>query len=147
MTATSERRILPAHFHLPSRTEPDQYEDLLALAEDITPLVRALPPDAAHLDITGSLHSSQRDAEGIAELLRLRALARYGVETTCAVAPNRMLATMTAAATSPGITTVIGQTDIDRWLWPRPVAALYGGGPATAAKLRTLRPAHDRRHR
>ncbi|MGW6872090.1 DinB/UmuC family translesion DNA polymerase [Streptomyces xanthophaeus] len=29
---------------------------------------------------------------------------------------------------------------MDRWLRPRPVAALYGGGPATAAKLRTLRP-------
>ncbi|WP_234321708.1 hypothetical protein [Streptomyces xanthophaeus] len=41
----------------PRRHEPDQYEELLALAEDITPRVRALPPDAVHLDITGSLHS------------------------------------------------------------------------------------------
>ncbi|MEW1639864.1 hypothetical protein AB0469_38115 [Streptomyces sp. NPDC093801] len=48
-----------------------------------------------------------------------------------------MLATMASAVTPPGATTVIEQADVDRWLRPRPVAALYGVGPATAAKLRT----------
>ncbi|MET9607061.1 hypothetical protein ABZZ17_18575 [Streptomyces sp. NPDC006512] len=59
------------------------------------------------------------------------------MQTTCAVAPNRMLATMAAAVTPPGQTTVIGTEDIERWLRPRPVASLYGVGPATAEKLRT----------
>ncbi|XKJ34595.1 ImpB/MucB/SamB family protein [Streptomyces sp. 147326] len=48
-----------------------------------------------------------------------------------------MLATMAAAATPPGTTTVIDAKDVERWLRPRPVAALYGVGPATTGKLRT----------
>ncbi|MGW6841276.1 DNA polymerase Y family protein [Streptomyces sp. NPDC054958] len=44
---------------------------------------------------------------------------------------------MVAAATPPGRTTVIDAKDVERWLRPRPVAALYGVGPATAGKLHT----------
>ncbi|MFF0549664.1 hypothetical protein ACFYUL_11950 [Streptomyces sp. NPDC004311] len=133
----TERRILHAHFHLPTTTQPDLYEQLLALAQDITPSVQAIPPDAGHLDITGALRYWQRGPADLAGLLRLRALALHGVETTCAVAPNRMLATMAAAVTPPGTTTLIEQRDVEQWLRPRPVAALYGVGPATAGKLRT----------
>ncbi|MGW6940321.1 DNA polymerase Y family protein [Streptomyces xanthophaeus] len=133
----NERRILHAHFHLPHPTDADLYAQLLALAEDITPRVQAIPPDAAHLDITGALRYWQRGPTELAALLRLRALALHGVQTTCAVAPNRMLATMAAAATPPGTTTVISAEDVQQWLRPRPVAALYGVGPATAGKLHT----------
>ncbi|MFI1652107.1 DNA polymerase thumb domain-containing protein [Streptomyces avidinii] len=137
MTAVIERRILHAHFHLPHGARPDLYEQLLVLAQEITPRVQAIPPDAAHLDITGALRYWQRDPEGLAALLRLRTLALHGVQTTCAVAPNRMLATMAAAVTPPGTSTVIEQRKVEQWLRPRPVAALYGVGPATAGKLRT----------
>ncbi|MFD9519723.1 hypothetical protein [Streptomyces sp. NPDC059979] len=64
-------------------------------------------------------------------------MALHGVQTTCAIAPNRMLAAMAAAAIPPGATTVLEARDVQAWLWPRPVAALYQVGPATAAKLRT----------
>ncbi|MFD9572669.1 hypothetical protein ACFWBI_22840 [Streptomyces sp. NPDC059982] len=131
-----QRRILHAHFHLPDGAQPGLYEQLLALAEDITPRVQPIPPDAAHLDITGALRYWQRSPDGIAALLQLRTMALHGVQSTCAVAPNRMLATMAAAVTPPGATTVIEQTDVERWLRPRPAAALYGVGPATARKLR-----------
>ncbi|MGW6877419.1 DNA polymerase Y family protein [Streptomyces xanthophaeus] len=133
----NERLIVHAHWHLPHPGDADLYTQLLAVAEGVTPRVQAIPPDAAHLDITGALRYWQRDPEGIAALLRLRTLALLGVQTTCAVAPNRMLATMAAAATPPGLTTVITAGDVQQWLRPRPVAALYGVGPATAAKLRT----------
>ncbi len=137
MIAMTERRILHAHWHLPHNDDADLYAQLLAVAENITPRVQAIPPDAAHLDITGALRYWQRDPEGLAALLRLRTLALHGVQTTCAVAPNRMLATMAAAATPPGMTTVIDAGDVERWLRPRPVTALYGVGPATAGKLCT----------
>ncbi|WP_189829060.1 DNA polymerase Y family protein [Streptomyces subrutilus] len=133
----NQRLILHAHFHLPHPGDADLYAQLLALAEGITPRVQALAPDAAHLDITGALRYWDRDPAGLAALLRLRTLALHGVQTTCAIAPNRMLATMAAAATPPGTTTVIGAGDVERWLRPRPAAALYGVGPATAGKLRT----------
>ncbi|MFK0202120.1 DNA polymerase Y family protein [Streptomyces lavendulae] len=132
-----QRRILHAHFHLPHPGDTDLYAQLLDLAEGITPRVQALAPDAAHLDITGALRYWDRDPAEVAALLRLRTLALHGVQTTCAVAPNRMLATMAAAATPPGMTTVIETADTERWLRPRPVASLHGVGPATAGKLRT----------
>ncbi|MFE9468839.1 hypothetical protein ACFYNW_35470 [Streptomyces virginiae] len=133
----TERRILHAHWHLPHSDDADLYAQLLAVAEGITPRVQAIEPDAAHLDITGALRYWQRTPEQVAALLRLRTMALHGVQTTCAVAPNRMLATMAAAATPPGRTTVIDAKDVERWLRPRPVAALYGVGPATAGKLHT----------
>lgn len=132
----TDRRVLHAFFHLPPAAGPDLYEQLLTLAEGLTPRVQALPPDAAHLDITGSLRYWQRDPEGIAGLLRMRTMALYGVQTTCAIAPNRLLAAMAAAVTAPGATTVIEAGDVQSWLRPRPVAALHQVGPATATKLR-----------
>ncbi|WP_168714228.1 hypothetical protein [Streptomyces sp. A1136] len=38
-------RIFHAHFHLPHDAHPDLYEQLLALAQDITPRVQAKPPE------------------------------------------------------------------------------------------------------
>lgn len=58
-----QRRILHAHFHLPHHTQPKLYEDLLALAEDITSPSAGHPPDAAHLDITGALRCWQRSPQ------------------------------------------------------------------------------------
>ncbi|MCY0932575.1 hypothetical protein OTB20_42010 [Streptomyces sp. H27-H1] len=44
---------------------------------------------------------------------------------------------MTAAMAPPGATTVLEAGEVQRWLRPRPVAALHQVGPATATKLRT----------
>ncbi|ATZ29387.1 DNA polymerase IV [Streptomyces lavendulae subsp. lavendulae] len=133
----NERRILHVHFHLPHHTGEALFAQLLMLAEDITPRVQPIPPDAAHLDITGALRYWRRTPEDIAALLRLRTMALHGVLTTCAIAPNRMLATMAAAATAPGTTTVIEGGHVQAWLRPLPVAALHGVGPASTKKLRT----------
>ncbi|MGW6706855.1 DNA polymerase Y family protein [Streptomyces sp. NPDC054956] len=132
----TEHRILHAFFHIQPGSRADMYEQLLALAENITPRVQAIPPDAAHLDITGALRYFDRDPEGIAALLRMRTMALHGVQTTCAIAPTRMLATMAAAVTPPGATTIVEAAAVQAWLRPRPVAALHGVGPATATRLR-----------
>ncbi|CAM5305869.1 hypothetical protein SAVIM338S_00523 [Streptomyces avidinii] len=129
------KQILNARFHFPDGADTALYGQLLDLTADITPRVQPIPPDTAHLDITGSLRYWQRDAEDLAALLRMRTVALHGVRTTCAVAPNRMLATMTALFTPLGETTVLTEPEVTAWLRPRPVAALYGVGPATAAAL------------
>ncbi|MEU2855601.1 DNA polymerase Y family protein [Streptomyces syringium] len=129
------RQILHAHFTLPPGAGPGLYEQLLAIACGITPGVQALPPDCALLDLTGACRYWDRDARGVSDILRIRALALAGAPTTCAIAPNRMLATMALAATGPGATTVLAEHDVTAWLRPRPVAALYGVGPATAESL------------
>ncbi|MER7666810.1 hypothetical protein [Streptomyces sp. NPDC096193] len=132
----SPRTILRVHFHLPDPSG-ELFEQLLGLLANITPRVQALPPNAADLDITGALRFFHTDARGLAQLVRLRCLALYGVRTTAATGPNRMIVSMAAATTTPGGITVIGHTpyDVAAFLRPQPLAALPGIGPATAKRL------------
>ncbi|MFI7312896.1 DNA polymerase Y family protein [Streptomyces hygroscopicus] len=86
--------VLYVRFH-PTPAE-DVYQGLLALLGELTPVVEALPPDAALADVRGALRYFGRDAAGLAEIVRVRALARYGVDCTIGVAANPMLARMAA---------------------------------------------------
>lgn len=134
------RCIARVHFHLAGDDPDALFEQLLTLMEGITPRLRALPPDSVELDLTGALGYFQRDAEGLAQLVRLRALALYGINSTAGVAPNAMLAAMAAAATPPGKITVVGSDPyaIAAFLRPRPVTALPGVGSSTARQLRRV---------
>ncbi|MEU5417881.1 hypothetical protein [Streptomyces sp. NPDC020667] len=129
------RQILHAHFAFPFTARPELYEQLLAIATDITPNVQPLPPDAALLDVGGATRYWERDARGICDILRIRTLALTDVLTTCAVAPNPMLARMAGTVTPPGATTLLAEHEVTAWLRPRPVAFLHGVGPATATTL------------
>ncbi|GAA0664099.1 hypothetical protein GCM10010193_14310 [Kitasatospora atroaurantiaca] len=65
------------------------YGELFGVLADITPVVQALPPEAAVLDVTGALAYFQRDAAGIADLLATRLLARYGLTAAIGAGPTR----------------------------------------------------------
>ncbi|MER6911394.1 hypothetical protein ABT354_06965 [Streptomyces sp. NPDC000594] len=116
---------------------PDPYERLVGLLQGITPRVQALPPTDADCDITGALRYFGHDPQGVAQLIRMRSLALYGVDTTIGSAGNRLLAAMAADATAPGgVTHVPADPEaVAAFLRPRPVAALQGVGPALARVL------------
>ncbi|MFJ4921442.1 DNA polymerase thumb domain-containing protein [Streptomyces sp. NPDC088725] len=111
---------------------------LLGLAEDISPVVQALPPDAALVDVRGAERYFGQDARGLAAVLRVRALAHAGADCTIGVAATPMLSRMAARRAEPGTTLVIadGEREVRRFLAPMPVAALPGIGTATARALR-----------
>ncbi|MGW6564981.1 DNA polymerase Y family protein [Streptomyces sp. NPDC054975] len=137
---TSPRTIMRIYFHLP---EPDEelYEQLLAVLEGITPRVQAHPVDrSADVDLTGALRYWKQDAAGLAAVVRLRALALYGVQSSAGVGPTLGIAVMAAAITPPGAATVVGNSpyDIAAFLRPQPAAALPGIGPAAARALGRL---------
>ncbi|WP_431047867.1 DNA polymerase Y family protein [Streptomyces sp. P1-3] len=136
--------VLYVRFHSADGAEPgaDTYEGLLALLAELTPVVEALPPDAALADVRGALRYFGRDAAGLAEIVRVRALARYGVDCTVGVATNPLLARMAAAAHLaeggvPGaVRSVPGTPEaVAAFLAHKPAAALPGVGPATARAL------------
>ncbi|MDF2256475.1 DNA polymerase Y family protein [Streptantibioticus ferralitis] len=128
--------VLYAHFHSDTLGE-EAYGWLLALLGEITPVVEALPPDAALADVRGSLRYFGRTAEELAALIRVRALARYGVDCTVGVAANPVLARMVAHDGPPGaVRTLPAAPDaIAAFLARKPAAALHGVGPATARLL------------
>ncbi|MEU3188477.1 hypothetical protein ABZ707_30430 [Streptomyces sp. NPDC006923] len=134
--------ILCVRFHLGPEpgagTAEAALPALLGLIEDISPAVRALPPDAALVDVRGAERYFGQDAAGIASVLRVRALAHIGAGCTIGVAATPMLAGMAARQAAPGTTLVVADDEraVERFLEPRPVAALPGIGAATARALR-----------
>ncbi|MBB4894920.1 DNA polymerase-4 [Streptomyces olivoverticillatus] len=131
--------VLYVHFHPvagPALTE-DTYDGLLALLAEVTPVVQALPPDAALLDVRGAVRYFGHDPAELAALLRVRALARYGADCTVGIAGNPMLARMTAHDGPPGSVRTLPDDAqaVAAFLARKPAAALYGVGPATARTL------------
>lgn len=129
--------VLYVHPDLGPAPDEGTYCGLLDLLRGITPVVEALPPDAALLDVRGAVRYFGRDPGQLAELIRVRMLALYGVRCTVGVAPNRLLATMAARSGPPdGIRAVGDDPDaVAAFLGPQPVAALCGVGPSTVRTL------------
>ncbi|MEV7423263.1 MULTISPECIES: DNA polymerase Y family protein [unclassified Streptomyces] len=118
---------------------PSALPALLGLAEDISPVVQALPPDTALVDVRGARRYFGRDAAGIASVLRVRALAHLGVGCAIGVAATPLLARMAARRAAPGTTLVVAEDEraVREFLAPCPVGALPGVGAATARALRS----------
>ncbi|WP_372458469.1 DNA polymerase Y family protein [Streptomyces sichuanensis] len=132
--------VLYVHFHPGAgagHLDEETYDGLLALLAEITPAVQALPPDAALMDVRGAVRYFGHDPAELAELLRVRTLARYGVDCTVGIAANPMLARMAAQDGAPGAVRTLGAgpDDVAAFLARKPAAALYGVGPATARTL------------
>ncbi|GAA3017410.1 DNA polymerase thumb domain-containing protein [Streptosporangium longisporum] len=133
------RSILRVHLHGIGPGDRHLYEMALTLLGDVTPLVQALPPDAADLDVTGAHRYFDAEAgrSDLAHLVRLRLAAHAGLRATIGAGCTPMIAAMAAAATAPGDVTVIAPEPeaVAAFLGPRPVADLPGVGPATAGTL------------
>ncbi len=135
--AAGTTQILYIHFH--DLVNEQVYGHLLALLAEFTPLVQALPPDAALADISGSLRYFGTDAPGLAERIRARTGGLYGLRSTVGIAANPMLARMIAADGPPhAVRTLPADLDaVAGFLATRPAAALHGVGPATTRTLAT----------
>ncbi|MFF4344292.1 hypothetical protein ACFY00_30735 [Kitasatospora sp. NPDC001540] len=131
--------VLYVRFHPPGgEPEPADYEVLLDLLEAITPVVQALPPDAALLDISGALPYFHTDPAGLAAMIRARALATHSTDTTSAAAPNPLLAQLAARTQPAGDLRVLTGQQVAAFLAPLPPTALPGIGPAAAHTLAQL---------
>jgi DNA polymerase-4 len=125
-----------AHLHLHGDLGDKRYSDGLELLGGITPYVQPFPPDAVQLDLTSALRYFDRGPYELVEMVKLRLMAFYDIDTSAGLAGNRMLATMAAATSAPGRTTQVPPGDqAAAWLHPLPVTALPGIGKATAATL------------
>ncbi|AKN70205.1 DNA polymerase [Streptomyces sp. PBH53] len=126
--------ILCVRFQLPPMYEA-ALPELLGLLEEFTPVVEALPPDAALADLRGAERYFGRSAVELASVVRVRALARYGVDCAIGAGPGPMLARVALRAARPGVTCAVPEDAVAEFLADRPVAALPGVGAATARTL------------
>ncbi|MEU1477448.1 hypothetical protein [Streptomyces sp. NPDC005760] len=126
--------ILCVRFQLPPTREA-ALPELLGLLEEFTPVVEALPPDRALADLRGAERYFKRDAVELASVIRVRALALYGVDCAIGAGPGPMLARMALKDARPGLTCAVPESMVTDFLVDRPVAALPGVGAATARTL------------
>ncbi|MGW0842970.1 DNA polymerase Y family protein [Streptomyces sp. NPDC002787] len=126
--------ILCVRFQLPPGYEA-ALPGLLGLLEDFTPVVEALPPDGALADLRGAERYFGRDAEELARLIRVRALALYGVDCVIGAGPGPLLARLALGAAMPGSPCAVPEDLVVDFLAELPVAALPGVGTATARTL------------
>ncbi|MFD9820084.1 DNA polymerase Y family protein [Streptomyces violascens] len=126
--------ILCARFHLPPMYEA-ALPALIALAEGLTPVVQALPPDGLLADLAGAEKYFGQDAGQLAAVLRVRALAHFGLDCAIGLARNPMLARMAARDAGPGTTRTVLPDEVDLFLAAKPVRALDGIGRSTARTL------------
>ncbi|MEU1182012.1 hypothetical protein ABZ464_31125 [Streptomyces sp. NPDC005820] len=130
--------ILCVRFQLPARYEAEAaLPGLLGLLEEFTPVVEALPPDGALADLRGAERYFGRSAVELASVIRVRALALYGVDCVIGAGPGPMLARVALRDARPGLTRTVpeGVDQVREFLAERPVAALPGVGTTTARTL------------
>ncbi|HET9380544.1 MAG TPA: hypothetical protein VFP69_06905 [Streptomyces sp.] len=129
--------VLCVRFRLPARDAAAALPALLALLEEFTPVVEALPPDGALADLRGAERYFGRDAVALASVIRVRSLALHGVDCLTGAGPGPMLARMALRDARPGVTCAVPDDPrgIAEFLAGRPVTALPGVGAATARTL------------
>ncbi|MEU0694121.1 hypothetical protein ABZ349_09070 [Streptomyces niveus] len=132
--------ILCVRFHHEAETGIEAaLPALLGLIDDLSPVVQALPPDSALVDVGGAERYFGQGAAQIAAVLRVRALAHVGAGCAIGAAATPMLARMAARQAAPGTTLTVPDEvrAVAEFLEPLPVAALPGVGAATARTLRS----------
>jgi DNA polymerase IV len=102
-----------------------------------TPLVEPLSLDEAYLDVTDNAWREPLGRE-VARRLKKEILEKTGLTASAGVAPNKFLAKIASGWRKPDGLTVIAPERVEAFLQQLPVEALWGVGPVTARKLRTI---------
>ncbi|HEY7474361.1 MAG TPA: DNA polymerase IV [Vicinamibacterales bacterium] len=103
----------------------------------VTPLVEPLSLDEAYLDVTENTWS-ERSGTRVAERIKREIREATALTASAGVAPNKFLAKIASGWKKPDGLTVIAPDRIEGFLHQLPVDALWGVGPVTAAKLRSI---------
>ncbi|MFE5713454.1 hypothetical protein ACFQ7J_21895 [Streptomyces sp. NPDC056501] len=125
-------------FHVRCRpdVEPEEYQRVLDVLADISPLIQPVPPSAVLAQVGGVLRLHGVAPDELARRVRVRALL-HGVDVRIGVADTWATAATASARTGPGgVLWLPDPRAVAAFLGPLPVDALYGVGAAQAATLR-----------
>lgn len=104
---------------------------------EYTDLVEPFSVDESWLDVTAS-ETLFGPAEKIADEIRERIKAEYGLTLSVGVSYNKIFAKMGSDYRKPDATTVISRENYRALLWPLPVGTLFFVGRASESRLRGL---------
>ena len=112
-------------------------KQVFELFRTVTPAVEPLSLDEAYLDVTTNTWNEPL-ATTVAKRLKAEILHKTSLTASAGVAPNKFLAKIASAWKKPDGLTVIAPERVETFLQKLPVEALWGVGPVTARKLRTI---------
>ncbi|MFK4152880.1 hypothetical protein ACI2LV_12975 [Streptomyces fungicidicus] len=124
------------HVRCPDRLPEETYRQVLEELTGLSPVVQALPPSAALVELKGALRYHGTDTRRLGEMLRVRTLSRLGVDVRIGIGPSiTVAATGSAQVLEPGGVLAVAPGQAADWLAPLPVEALHGIGPRQADTL------------
>ncbi|GGX34970.1 DNA polymerase Y family protein [Streptomyces chartreusis] len=124
------------HVRCPDRLGEETYRQVLELLAELSPVVQALPPTAALVELKGALRYHGTDTRRLGEVLRVRSLSRLGVDVRVGIGPSiTVAATASTQIPKPGGVLAVEPGEAGPWLAPLPVDALHGIGPRQAETL------------
>lgn len=133
----ARRRATVMHVRCPDRLPEAMYRRVLEQLAELSPVVQAMPPSAALVELKGALRYHGTDALHLGETLRVRTLSRLGVDVRVGIGPSiTVAATASARIARPGGVLAIDPTHAVDWLGALPVDALHGIDPRQAEVLR-----------
>ncbi|MEU6651790.1 hypothetical protein ABZ904_20660 [Streptomyces sp. NPDC046900] len=125
------------HVRCPDRLPQETYRQVLEQLAELSPVVQALPPSAALVELKGALRYHGAGARRLGEVLRVRTISRLGVDVRVGIGPSiTVAATASGLIGPPGGVLAVGPADVTEWLGPLPVEALHGIAPREAKVLR-----------
>jgi DNA polymerase IV len=139
MPSARARRLSPeAVFVPPDFTSYRAYANRLReVFLSFTPSVEPLSLDEAFLDVSGATILFGPPPE-VADRIRSRVREEVDLACSVGVAPNKLLAKLASAAAKPNGVVIVPADDVEAFLHPLPVEALWGVGEKTHKVLGRL---------
>jgi DNA polymerase-4 len=149
MSAARARRLCPHAVFLQGRhgRYAEVSREVMGIFESFTPLVEPLSLDEAFLDVRGAtrVHGPPM---AIAGAIRRRVLDEVSLTCSVGVAPSKFVAKLASEAAKPRASVagpqpglgvkLVREDEVEAFLRPMPVSALWGVGPATLDRLHRL---------
>lgn len=139
MPIVTARRLCPTAIFCPPRMA--RYREvsarIMAIFQEVTPLVEPLSLDEAFLDVTASL-ALFGPADQIAARLKERIRHTLGLTVSAGVAGCKLVAKVASDLEKPDGLTIVPPGQERAFLAPLPIAKLWGVGPTTRAQLALL---------
>ncbi|MBS1672408.1 MAG: DNA polymerase IV [Actinobacteria bacterium] len=123
-------RIVPPDF----TRYRDVSQQVMAIFEQVTPLVEPLSIDEAFLDVRGVRRLWGSPAE-IGAMIRVRVQEEVGITCSVGAAATKHVAKMASTMAKPDGLLVVAEADTLAFLADKPVRAMWGVGPKTAETL------------
>lgn len=109
-------------------------QQVMAIFDDMTPVVERLGIDEAFLDVAGA-RGVHGDPGNVARLIRARVRAETGLACSVGAAATKFVAKLASGMAKPDGLLVVPKAETRDFLRPLPVSSIWGVGPVTEKSL------------